>query len=139
MTKLMMSAVALTVCLGSAALAQDSSKTTTTMSTPEGTTTTTTTKTSDGYRQYTRTETATKHYDAGVYVGPSGYTYSRYVVGQRAPVTLIGEHYRLEHYSTYGLDTPPDGLTWIRVGNDALLVDGNTGEVVRTEYDLFAK
>ena len=77
MNRLMISAAALAVCLGSsAALAQDDTKTTTTVSSPEGTTQTTTTKTSDGYRQYTRTVTATKHYDAGPYVGPSGYSYS---------------------------------------------------------------
>jgi Ni/Co efflux regulator RcnB len=135
----MMSAAALAVCLGSsAALAQDTDHTTTVTSTPDGATTKTDTmKTSDGYKQYTRTETATKHYNAGVYVGPSGYTYSRYTVGERAPAMFLGGHYELTHYSTYGLETPPDGLTWIRVGNDALLIDGTTGEVVRADYGLF--
>ncbi|HXL98635.1 MAG TPA: RcnB family protein [Rhizomicrobium sp.] len=139
MNKLMMSAAAVAVCLGSsAAFAQDTSKTTTTTSTPEGTTQTTVTKTSDGYKQYTRTETATKHYNAGVYVGPSGYSYSRYTVGMRAPSMFLGGHYEIGHYSTYGLETPPMGLTWIRVGDDALLIDGNTGEVVQADYGLFA-
>lgn len=136
MNKLMMSAAALAVCFASsAAFAQD--KTTTTMSSPDGTTQTTVTKTSDGYRQYVRTETATKHYNIGVYVGPSGYSYSRYTVGMRAPGMFLGGHYEIGHYSTYGLQAPPDGLTWIRVGNDALLIDGTTGEVVQADYGLF--
>src|SRR6204780_719987 len=72
MNRLMISAAAIAVCLGSsAALAQDDTKTTTTVSSPDGMTQSTTTKTSDGYKQYTRTTTATKHYNAGVYVGPS--------------------------------------------------------------------
>jgi Ni/Co efflux regulator RcnB len=138
MNRLMISAAALAVCLGSsAASAQDDTKTTTTVSSPEGMTQTTTTKTSDGYRQYTRTVTATKHYNAGVYVGPSGYSYSRYSVGMRAPKMFLGGHYVVAHYSTYGLETPPMGLTWIRVGDDALLIDGNTGEVVQADYGLF--
>ncbi len=138
MKKLMMTAAAIAVCFGaSAAMAQDSSKTTTTTSTPEGSTTTTTEHTSDGYRQYTRTTTATKHYDAGAFVGPSGYSYQRYTVGMRTPKILLGGHYELSNYSVYGLDTPPAGLSWIRVGNDALLIDGNTGEVVQADYGLF--
>lgn len=140
MNKLMMSAAALAVCLGSsAAFAQDDSKTTTTtVSSPEGTSQTTVTKTSDGYKQYTRTTTATKHFNAGVYVGPTGYVYSRYTVGQRAPAMFLGGHYTLSKFSSYGLESPPDGLTWIRVGDDALLIDGNTGEVVQADYGLFS-
>ncbi len=139
MNKLMMSAAALAVCLGaSAAMAQDTDKSTTVTMSPSGRTETTVTTTSDGYKQYVRTTTASKHYDAGVYVGPSGYVYSRYAVGMRAPAMFRGGHATLEHYSTYGLETPPDGLTWIRVGNDALLIDGATGEVVQADYGLFA-
>jgi Ni/Co efflux regulator RcnB len=140
MNKLMMRATALAVCLGSsAALAQDSDKTTTTVSTPAGTTetTTTTTKSDDGYAQYRRTVTSTRHYDAGAFLGPSGYIYTRYSVGQRAPAILLGDRYALEHYAAYGLGVPPIGLTWIRVGNDALLIDESNGEIVQAEYGLF--
>jgi Ni/Co efflux regulator RcnB len=143
MKKLMMSAAAIAVCLGaSAAFAQDqdNQKTTTVTMSPDGRSQTTVTTTSDGYKQYTRTMTATKHYDAGVYVGPSGYVYSRYTVGQRAPEMFRGGHATLEHYSTYGLDTPPVGLglAWVRVGNDALLIDTTTGEIVQADYGLFS-
>lgn len=140
MNKHMMSAAALSLCLGaSAALAQDSDKTTTTVSTPAGTTQTitTTTKSSDGYAQYRRTETSTRHYDAGAYLAPQGYTYTRYRVGERAPAILLGDHYALEHYEAFGLGVPPIGLTWIRVGGDALLLDESTGEIVQAEYGLF--
>ena len=139
MNKFLMSASAIALCLGSStAFAQDSEKTTTTVSSPSGVTETTTTKTSDGYKQYVRTITATKHYNTSAFVGPPGYTYTRYTVGERAPSTLLGGRYTLVKYSTYGLEAPPEGLTWIRAGNDALLVDAKTGEVVQTDYSLFS-
>jgi Ni/Co efflux regulator RcnB len=139
MNKLMTSASAVALCLGSsAAFSQDNQKTTTTVSSPSGMTETTTTKTSDGYKQYVRTITATKHYNASVFMGPPGYVYNRYTIGERAPSMLLGGHYTLVKYSTYGLQAPPDGLTWIRTGDDALLVDAKTGEVVQTDYSLFS-
>ena len=139
MNKFLMSASAIALCLGSStAFAQDSEKTTTTVSSPSGTTETTTTKTSDGYKQYVRTITATKHYNTSAFIGPPGYTYTRYTVGERAPSMLLGGRYTLVKYYTYGLEAPPEGLTWIRAGNDALLVDAKTGEVVQTDYSLFS-
>ena len=140
MNNLLMSASAVALCLGSStAFAQDSEKTTTTVSSPSGMTeTTTTTKTSDGYKRYVRTITATKHYNTSVFMGPPGYVYTRYTIGDRAPSTLLGGGYTLVKYSTYGLESPPHGLTWIRAGDDALLVDGKTGEVVQTDYGLFS-
>jgi Ni/Co efflux regulator RcnB len=140
MNKYMLPAAALAVCLGSsAAFAQtDTEKTTTTVSSPDGTTQTTVMNTSDGYKQYRRTITTTKHYDAGTFVAPNGYTYSHYELGARMPAVLLSDdNLVLTGYSTYALSAPPAGLTWIRVGNDALLVDRTTGEVVETDYGLF--
>jgi Ni/Co efflux regulator RcnB len=141
MNKYLLPAAAFAVCLGSStAFAQsDTQKTTTTMSSPEGTTQTTTMNTSDGYKQYRRTITTTTHYNAGAFVAPNGYTYSRYELGARMPAVLLSDdNLVLTGYSTYALTAPPSGLTWIRVGNDALLVDRKTGEVVETDYGLFA-
>jgi Ni/Co efflux regulator RcnB len=142
MNKYMLPATAFAVCLGSAiAFAQpEPSQTTTTMSSPSGDsqTTTTTTKSSDGYAKYRQTITTTKHYDDGAFMGPAGYTYSRYQLGAMVPAELRSDdNLVLDSYSTYNLKTPPHGLTWIRVGDDAMLVDRKTGEVVETDYDLF--
>jgi Ni/Co efflux regulator RcnB len=140
MNKYLLPAAALAVCLGSpAAFAQtDTDKTTTTMSSPDGTMQTTVMKTSDGYKQYRRTITTTKHYDDGAFVAPNGYTYSRYELGARMPAVLLSDDSLvLTGYSTYALRVPQSGLTWIRVGNDALHVDRTTGEVVETDYGLF--
>jgi Ni/Co efflux regulator RcnB len=141
MKKYILPTAALAVCLGSTlAFAQtDTDKTTTTMSTPAGTeqTTTTTENSNDGYAQYRRTITTKKHYDAGAFMAPSGYTYSRYALGQRVNSELLGTNYVLSSYGDYALDAPPSGLVWIRVGSDALLVDQKSGEVVETDYGLF--
>ncbi len=141
MNKYMLPAAAIAVCLGSAiAFAQpDTDQTTTTVSSPSGDSqTTTTTKSSDGYTQYRRTITATRHYDDGAFIGPAGYTYSRYELGARMPAELLSDDSLvLTGYSTYDLKAPPHGLTWVRVGDDAMLIDRKTGEVVETDYDLF--
>jgi Ni/Co efflux regulator RcnB len=139
MNKFMLPATAIAVCLASAAaFAQSATEnTTTTETTPSGTTQTTTMQSNDGYQQYRRTITTTKHYDAGAFVAPSGYTYTRYAIGQHVKGDLLGNNYVLTGYGTYELQAPPSGLTWIRVGDDALLVDRKTGEVVESDYGLF--
>jgi Ni/Co efflux regulator RcnB len=140
MKKYILPAAALAVCFGSSiAFAQsDADQTTTTVSSPSGNSQTTTMKSSDGYAQYRRTITTTKHYDDGAFIGPAGYVYSRYELGARMPAELLGDDSLiLTGYSTYELKAPPHGLTWIRVGDDAMLIDRKTGEVVETDYDLF--
>jgi Ni/Co efflux regulator RcnB len=142
MMKYMLPAAALAVCLGSAiAFAQpESENTTSTVTSPSGDTqtTTSTTKSGDGYAQYRRTITTTKHFDNGAFIGPAGYVYSRYELGATMPRELLTDDgLVLTGYSTYDLKAPPSGLTWIRVGDDAMLVDRKTGEVVETDYDLF--
>jgi Ni/Co efflux regulator RcnB len=135
MNKLMISAAVLAVCLGApAAFAQDTTQSTTTVQTPNGEKTTSTTESNDGYAQYRKTVTSTKHYNAGVYEAPAGYSYTRFTVGQRVPSALLGRH--IDDYDDYALQAPPSGLTWIRVGGDALLVDSN-GQVIQANYSLF--
>jgi Ni/Co efflux regulator RcnB len=131
MSKLLMSAAALALCVGtSAAFAQaDTSTTRETTTTPAGTTQTTThTETSnDGYTQYRKTVTSTKHYDAGAFMAPSGYTYQKFAVGDHVSPLLMHGNVALTDFQTYQLD-----------GNDALLVDTNTGEVIQAQYGLFS-
>jgi hypothetical protein len=90
MNKYLLPATALAVCLGSSvSFAQsDTEKTTTTVSSPDGATQTTM-NTSDGYRQYRRTITTTRHYNVEAFVAPTGYTYTRYELGARMPAVLL--------------------------------------------------
>jgi len=143
MTKLIIpAAAALALALGAtAAPAQtdESSRTTEVRTAPDGTQTTrTTTESTDAYGTYRKTVTATRRYDAGEFDAPAGYTYTRYAVGDRLPSVLLTDNYlRLSDYRAYELDDPPQGLEWIRVGHDALLVDPANGEVIQSDYDLF--
>lgn len=140
MTKLMMSAAALALCVSGSAFAQQSQTTHETVTTPAGTTETTThTETgSDGYATYRKTVTSTKHYQAGAFVAPSGYTYEKFRVGDHVSPLLLHGNVALTDFQTYQLIAPPQGAMWIRDGNDALLVDTNTGEVIQAQYDLFS-
>jgi Ni/Co efflux regulator RcnB len=141
MRNLLLSAAALALCLGtSAAFAQQSQTTHESVTTPSGTTETTTqTETSnDGYATYRKTVTSTKHYQAGAFMAPSGYTYQRFAVGDHVSPLLLHGNVALTDFQTYQLIAPPAGAMWIRDGNDALLVDTNTGEVIQAQYGLFS-
>jgi Ni/Co efflux regulator RcnB len=141
MSKLLMSAAALALCVGTtAAFAQaDTTTTRETTTTPAGTTqtTTNTTTANDGFTQYRKTVTSTKHYDAGAFVAPSGYTYRKFAVGDHVSPLLMHGNVALTDFQTYQLVAPPTGAMWIRDGNDALLVDTDTGEVIQAQYGLF--
>lgn len=139
MQKLTLSAAMLALSIGAAAAQTTSYRSTTVQTNPaEGTqTTTTTTENNDGYLQYRKTVTATRRYDAGAFDAPAGYTYMRYTVGDHVPAVLLQGNLALSDYADYQLDRPPQGLEWIRVGDDALLVDPSSGEVVQTDYNLF--
>ena len=140
MNKLILPAAvaAFALSLGAASAQTETQSTTTVQSSPDTQTTTTTTERNDGYGTYRKTVTSTRRYDAGTFVAPSGYTYTRYSIGERVPQVLItSPKLVLDDYSTYRLDSPPEGLEWIRVGNDALLISRSTGEVIQTDYDLF--
>ncbi len=47
-----------------------------------------------------------------------------------------GSGYYLNFWS-YGLPNPPIGCEWVRVGDDAMLVDIWSGEVLSVYYGIF--
>jgi Ni/Co efflux regulator RcnB len=133
-------AAALLLSLGAASAQTYESHTTTTTTSPDdGTQTTTkTTERNDGYATYRKTVTATHHFNDGAFAAPAGYTYTRYKIGDRVDHVLLSSNgLVLTDYSNYQLVAPPRDLEWIRVGNDALLVNRSTGEVIQTNYSLF--
>jgi Ni/Co efflux regulator RcnB len=76
------------------------------------------------------------HY-SGAWNRPSGWHAQRWAYGQRLPGGWYARDYWLNDYVSFGLVAPPDGYAWIREGDDAVLVDTNTGEIVRVEYNVF--
>lgn len=79
---------------------------------------------------------ARHRYQAGRYLQPRGYRYVRYDVGSRLPSNYYGSNYYVD-YRPYGLQAPPRGYRWNRVGSDAYLVSITNGLVRDVIYSLF--
>jgi len=45
--------------------------------------------------------------------------------------------YRIDDPDYYNLPYPPYGCAWVFVGEDAVLVDLDTGEILDVVYDVF--
>lgn len=80
---------------------------------------------------------ATHHFHNGNYNAPTGYQARRWSYGDRLPHGYYSRNYWLTDYLMFGLFAPPDGLVWVRVGDDALLVDEISGDVVQVDYGVF--
>jgi Ni/Co efflux regulator RcnB len=87
--------------------------------------------------QYRRNVDAPRRFRAAAYQAPRGYSYRRWSYGQRLPAIYFGSNYRLADFVSYGLFGPPDGYVWVRYGDDALLVDEETGEIIQVDYNVF--
>jgi Ni/Co efflux regulator RcnB len=74
---------------------------------------------------------------AKAYVRPTGWYAHRWTYGERLPRAFFAPDYFLLDFAAYGLIAPWDGYAWVRYGDDALLIDTDSGEVIRVEYDLF--
>ncbi len=80
---------------------------------------------------------APHRYRIGMWHAPRGFYYRRFGIGERVPAVLLVSSYFLNDYYDYGLEDPDDGYVWVRDGDDAVLVDEDTGEVIEVEYDVF--
>jgi len=76
-------------------------------------------------------------FQAGAYRQPQGYEQRHWGYGDRLPGAYYARDYWLTDFALYGLFGPPEGLVWVRVGPDALLIDQYTGEVVQADYGVF--
>lgn len=76
-------------------------------------------------------------YRVSPYRPPIGFYARSWVFGDILPRGWWGSPYRLTDWWAYGLPIPPIGYEWVRVGDDALLVDGFSGQVVQVVRHLF--
>jgi Ni/Co efflux regulator RcnB len=85
-------------------------------------------------RRYHHDWRSPNRFRIGFYVSPFGY-YDRYwSYDDYLPWGWYGPRYWIEDWFRYGLPPPPAGYEWVRVGNDAVLVDifdGRIRSVVR--------
>ncbi len=84
-----------------------------------------------------RNFTAQQRFHVGTYRRPHGWYYRRWSYGDFLPAAFFVSTYWLTDYLAFGLEPPPPGLVWVRYGDDALLVDRYSGEVVQVEYGVF--
>lgn len=86
--------------------------------------------------QYRPSYWAQHRYRVRPYHRPSGWYVRTWIFGDYLPHGWYNQTYYLDWWS-YGLPRPPIGAEWVRVGDDALLVDTWSGEVLSVYYDLF--
>ncbi|WP_305805198.1 RcnB family protein [Stenotrophomonas sp. YIM B06876] len=80
---------------------------------------------------------AAQNYRIGPYHARPGFEYRRWRYGDILPAEFWGPDYLLTDYWLFGLDMPPVGYEWVRYGNDGLMINLATGEIVQSVYDIF--
>ena len=85
------------------------------------------------YNQYYH---ARSRYRAAPYRYPYGWFTRTWYYGEYLPNGWFTPTYYLD-WRAYGLGYPPIGCEWVRVGDDAILVDVWTGEILSIYYGLF--
>ena len=78
-----------------------------------------------------------RRYHAPSYRRPQGWYYRRWSFGDFLPSLFWSSQYWINSYSLYDLPPPPPGAVWVRYGDDAVLIDRFTGEVIDVVYGFF--
>jgi Ni/Co efflux regulator RcnB len=81
---------------------------------------------------------AARSYHIGPYRRPPGWTARRWGYGEILPRVYWAPQYLIADYWLFALEVPPVGYEWVRDGNDALLINTATGEILQVEYGVFA-
>jgi Ni/Co efflux regulator RcnB len=87
---------------------------------------------------YQHNYSAARSYHIGPYRRPPGWTAHRWGYGEILPRAYWGPQYLIGDYWLFGLEVPPVNYEWVRDGNDALLIDTNSGEILQVEYGVFS-
>ncbi len=80
---------------------------------------------------------ASHQYHNGNYNAPQGYQSRHWSYGERLPRLYFASNYWIGDYLMFGLFAPPTDLIWVRVGDDALLIDRYSGDIVQVDYNVF--
>jgi Ni/Co efflux regulator RcnB len=89
------------------------------------------------YRNYHRNFRAERRFRAPAYRRPPGWYAHRWSWGETLPFAFWSRDYWLMDFGIYNLPAPPFGAVWVRVGDDALLIDRDTGEIIEVDYGVF--
>ena len=86
---------------------------------------------------YQRNVTAPRRFRWQTYHRPHGWYARRWTFGQVLPRVFWASDYWLSDYWMFDLPIPPYGYVWVRYGDDALLVNKRTGQILQVVYGLF--
>ncbi len=89
------------------------------------------------FRDFHRSFNASRRFQAPAYRRPAGWYDHRWSFGEFLPAAFWARDYWLIDFADYDLPPPPYGAVWVRVGNDALLIDQDSGEIITVEYGVF--
>ena len=89
------------------------------------------------FRNFHQNFRADRRFRAPSYRRPPGYYARRWSWGQVLPNFFWTRDYWLTDYYDYDLPPPPFGAIWVRVGDDALLIDQDSGEIIEVDYGIF--
>ena len=88
-------------------------------------------------RDYNRNFRAERRFRSAPYERPRGWYARRWSFGQVLPFAFFSRNYWITNYWAYDLPVPPYGCEWVRYGDDALLVDIESGEILQVIYGLY--
>jgi Ni/Co efflux regulator RcnB len=88
-------------------------------------------------RNFHQNFNAQQRFRAPSYRRPQGYYARHWTWGQVLPTMFWARDYWLTDYYDYDLPQPPYGAIWVRVGDDALLIDQDSGEIIEVDYGVF--
>lgn len=71
------------------------------------------------------------------YRAPYGFYARSWGFGDFLPRGWYGEPYWIGDFINYDLPYPPPGFEWVRVGDDAIMVDQYTGRIVQVVRGIF--
>jgi Ni/Co efflux regulator RcnB len=91
----------------------------------------------DRLLRFAGSQTSLRKFRAGAYMYPQGWFFHRWTFGERLPQPFYVSRYWIAEYGQLGLMEPPHGYVWVRVDTDALLVHMDSGEVLRSVYNVF--
>ena len=90
-----------------------------------------------GFRDYHRDFRVSRRFYAPAYRRPAGWYDHRWSFGEFLPAAFWARDYWLVDFADYDLPPPPYGAAWVRVGQDALLIDEDSGEIITVAYGVF--
>jgi Ni/Co efflux regulator RcnB len=89
------------------------------------------------FSSYHRNFDAPRRFRVGFYRRPAGWYPHHWVFGEILPALFWAPDFWLTDYYDFGLLPPPPGTIWVRDGEDALLIDRYSGEIIQVAYGVF--